>query len=296
MQPMKQYWRPRQAIKLDHIITITDDYNYPTVGGWTALFDQFLREPNSRDVTALVVGEWLDSWEESSAPIVEALVVANEKLPHLRILTIGEYDGYFRYMQSDMLPIFHAYPELQEFTVCGSEQLSLGNIRHAKLEKLVIHTHGLDRQVVRQICTAQLPNLRHLDIWLGDESYGWNGTIDDLLPLFSGEIFPKLEYLGLCNSSITDEIATTIARAPVMRQLKMLDLSLGTLGDEGAKALLASPYITSLERLNLSYHYCSEEIMAQFEALPIEVDLSEGIEVYHYDGKYERTPFAVNLD
>jgi hypothetical protein len=287
-----QVWQPGQTVNPANAIKIGNDVYNGANQGWLAQFDQFLQDPNSRDVTAFIVGEWEDAYDTSCEPIIEAIVAANEKLPNLRALFIGDMTyqecEISWIVQSDMSPLFGSYPELREFGVRGANDLSLGNIRHAHLEKLVVESGGLGAEIVRQVCMSQLPNLRHLELWLGTENYGWDGTLDDVSPLFSGELFPKLEYLGLRDSDIADEIAVAIANAPIMRQLKTLDLSLGTFGDEGAKALLASPYITSLEKLNLSHHYCSEEMIAKLKTLPMEVDVSDPQDPEDDDGEQWR--------
>jgi hypothetical protein len=125
-----------------------------------------------------------------------------------------------------------------------------------------------------EILHSHLPKLEHLELWLGDDFYGFDFGLEELLPLFQGDDFPSLTYLGLRDSVITDEIAQAIAHAPILDQLDELDLSMGTLGDEGAAALLASDKVRELKRLNLSHHYCSKAMMNQLKTLTVEVDLS----------------------
>src|SRR5262249_56131328 len=122
-----------------------------------------------------------------------------------------------------------AYRGLEEFRVRGGNNLSLGTLRHKNLKKLVIETGGLPVSVLREVCAAKLPALEHLELWLGEENYGWDGTVNDLKPLLSGKLFPKLRYLGLRDSIIADEVATAVARAPVLKKIRVLDLSLGNL-------------------------------------------------------------------
>jgi hypothetical protein len=129
--------------------------------------------------------------------------------------------------------------------------------------------------VLHQIATAKLPALEHLQVFLGSDDYGWDGSLDDVRPLFQEGLFPKLTYLGLCDSEIADDLAKAVVDAPVLKQLKVLDLSQGTLGDEGGRALLACEAIRQLEKLDLHHHYMSDDVMQQFQALPIEVDVSE---------------------
>ncbi len=81
------------------------------------------------------------------------------------------------------------------------------------------------------------------------------------MPLLSGRLFPKLKHLGLRNCEYTDEIASAIADAPILKQLRSLDLSMGTLGDAGANVLLASPLFAKLESVDLSHHYMSSAVV-----------------------------------
>ena len=122
---------------------------------------------------------------------------------------------------------------------------------------------------------SELPELQTLELWLGDDNYGWEGTADDVKPLLHNPHFSKIKYLGLRNSMIADDVATILANAEFIEQLEVLDLSMGTLGDVGAQALLDSNYISGLKLLDLHYHYVSDELQAKLKALPIQVDLSD---------------------
>jgi hypothetical protein len=99
--------------------------------------------------------------------------------------------------------------------------------------------------------------------------------VDDLQPLFRGELFPKLKYLGLRDSEIQDSVAIAISKAPILQQLEVLDLSLGTLGDVGGMALANSPDVKGLRKLDLRHHYLSPEVEARLKAIGIEVDLGD---------------------
>src|SRR5262249_2977768 len=133
----------------------------------------------------------------------------------------------------------------------GGNNLSFGNIQHDHLKELVVQAGGLPPSVIHEVGAAKLPNLEHLELWLGEPNYGGDATAEDIAPLLKPNVFPKLRYLGLKNSEIQDEIAGVIAMAPVLNQLEVLDLSMGTLSDAGAKALLGSPAIKKLKKLDL---------------------------------------------
>lgn len=257
------------------------------------LLPQLLDDPAAGSVAGLIIGDWGGTAEgNDSGAIVEALVAARGKLSRLTALFMGEMvceECEVSWInQSDMSPLWDAYPNLRHFRVRGGEGLSLGRLEHGALESLVIETGGLDAEVVREVAAAELPQLEHLELWLGTDDYGANARPEDLQPILAGDRFPKLRYLGLRNSYIADEIAKTVAEAPVVKQLDVLDLSLGTLTDEGAQALLDSSLVNGLKRLNLEFHYMSAETMTKFDALSVEVNVDDQQEDDEYDGETYR--------
>jgi hypothetical protein len=212
------------------------------------------------------------------ARIVQALVASRDQLPNLQAIFFGDIssdESEISWIETtDLSPLLTAYPGLQFLRVRGVIGLSLGGLNHPNLRHLGIESGGLPLSVMTEILHSHLPKLEHLELWLGDDFYGFDFGLEELLPLFQGDDFPSLTYLGLRDSVITDEIAQAIAHAPILDQLDELDLSMGTLGDEGAAALLASDKVRELKRLNLSHHYCSKAMMNQLKTLTVEVDLS----------------------
>lgn len=254
---------------------------------WTDKFAIFLNDPAVHQVTGIVVG----SWDELDV-IVAALVAARDRLPHLTALFLGdiireEYEISW-ITQTDVSSLFTAYPNLEHLRLRGGNGLSLGRVRHERLTSLIIESGGLPASVLQEVTTATLPALEHLELWLGDEEYGANTTIDDIAPLLFQNPFPNLRYLGLRNSEIADEIAFAIAQAPVLQRITVLDLSLGTLGDVGAAALLESAALAHLEQLDLHHHFCSTGVMKQLaemgQRLGITIDLDEQMEADIDDG------------
>ena len=260
---------------------------------WEEKFEDFLSEPASATVYGIVVGIWGDTSPlGDSSEVVRALVEARDRLQNLRALFIGDIIGEeFEISwieQSDMSPLFTAYPELEHFKVRGGTGLRLGPIQHAYLTTLVVESGGLDVSVVRDLTASELPELEHLELWLGDENYGASTEIVDLAPIFGGKLFPKLSSLGLRDSELTDAIAATVAHSPLLERLRVLDLSLGTLSDDGAAALLASPAVARLKLLDIHHHYCSDAMVRKLEALGIKVDASDPQAEDDDDGQTER--------
>jgi hypothetical protein len=257
---------------------------------WTDKFAAFLEYPSSSRVYGIVVGNW-PPWSNSAA-IVEALVAARDRLPNLRAIFFGditsEENEISWIQQSDMSPLFAAYPQMEHFCARGAQELSLGSLKHERLKSLIIQSGGLGANVVREVAAADLPELEHLELWLGIENYGGDATVADLAPILEGKSFPKLKYLGLRDSEFEDEIARAVATARVVERIRVLDLSMGILTDEGAAALLASPTIARLEKLDVHHHYCSEEMTEKLKSLGIEVDASDRREPRRYDDEVYR--------
>jgi hypothetical protein len=248
-----------------------------------------LADPRTEELKGLVLGAWSGVWEGgSSDELVDAVAAAAPQLPNLVGLFLGDIVGEECEIswinQCDISALWEAYPNLQTITVRGGNELSLGNLTHGALQSLTIECGGLPQSVLNEIVQAKLPALERLELYLGTDGYGWDGSIADLQPIFESKLFPKLKYLGLRDSEIADEIAKTIATAPVLAQLEELDLSLGTLGDEGAKALLESAGVKRLKRLNLRHHYCSEKVAKELQNLPCEVDVDDRQD----EGRYGR--------
>lgn len=241
---------------------------------------RFLDDPNAGRLRALVIGAWQgDDSSLSSEPVVEALVAARDVLANLRGLFLGdityEENEISWIEQSDVTPLFDAYPALEHFRVRGGMNLVIGTVRHANLRSLTVETGGLDAQVVRGIGASDLPALESLELWLGTDGYGRTASVADLAPILKGDRFPALKSLGLRNCEGADELARAVANAPVVSRIERLDLSLGDLGDAGALALAASPYVSGLRSLDIHYHYVSDEALGRLTALGITVDASD---------------------
>ncbi|WP_172196188.1 STM4015 family protein [Saccharibacillus qingshengii] len=260
--------------------------------------DQKLEElantPEAAQLSKLVIGDWGGTYENSSEPIVETLVRLKDRFPALRSLFIGDMDSeeceVSWIMQSDLNPLFAAFPDLQSLTVKGSTDLALGQVEHAKLEELIIICGGLPSEVLASVAQAKLPSLRKLELYIGVENYGFNGNLEYILSVAKPGLFPNLVYLGLKNSEIQDEIAAALAQSDILDQLETLDLSEGTLTDTGAEALLASEKIRRLQALDLHHHFMSEAMTRKVaEQLP-QADVSDREETDKYNGEEYRYP------
>jgi hypothetical protein len=270
---------PTKGIEQPHtcVYRLRTNYeNYKNGGQLTDQLTLFYQDPHASQVEALIIGAF--GYDASVEPIVSSLSQASALLPRLKALFIGditaEENEISWIQQGDVSPVLEAYPQLEYFRVRGGNDLSLGKLVHENLKTLIVEAGGLPLNVIQEVSEAKLPALEHLELWLGEENYGFDASIQDLEPLLQNNRFPKLKYLGLRDSELTDEVAIALTNAPVLNQLDTLDLSLGTLSDKGAQALLDNPAIQKLRLLDLHHHYISKEMMEKLRQLGIKVDLS----------------------
>lgn len=246
-------------------------------------FEDFVEAVDTTRVAALVIGRWGEVSHADGYP--GRLLAENaERFPALRALFLGGGDGdeivYIEH--ADLTPILDAYPGLEELWVRGTPDLSQESprhfdaMRHTGLRRLVLQSGGLHPEAIRALSECDLPELRHLELYLGHPDWcGW-AEPEDLAWLLAGGTFPQLEHLGIRNSLIQDEIAAALAHAPIVAGLRVLDLSLGALGDDGGEALLHGQPLDHLAALDLHHHYFSEAMQDRLRtAWPgVDVDLS----------------------
>jgi hypothetical protein len=253
---------------------------------------QFFSDSQVSRIPGIVIGAWHSEWDEPATAAAEGLVSVRDKVPKLRGIFMGDITSeeceISWIQQTDVSPLLDAYPKLEHLRVRGGNGLSLGSLAHANLKSLIVETGGLPVSVVREVCSARLPQLEHLELWLGSDSYGWDGSVDDLQPILSGKLFPKLEYLGLRDCEIADDLAAVLANAPVARTIRTLDLSLGNLSDAGFHALCMLPRDGRLEKLDVHHHFASAKFIIELQRLPFEVDVSDVQKTQAWGGQEHR--------
>lgn len=257
---------------------------------FAAALDAFVRE-HGPSVESLVVGAW--GYAAFNPAPIEQLVRLAPALPALRALFVGDLTSEeceVSWMKvGDVSQLLEAYPELEVFGARGGEDFRFSPVKHPRLRELVVHSGGLSGEFVQAVLDSDLPSLEKLELWLGDEEYGGDTTVEHLAPLLAGDRFPALRSLGLCNSEIADDLAEALAQdtAAVVARLERLDLSNGTLGERGAAALLAGQPLTHLAELDLHHHYLSPEsaeaLVAAFPGVRVDVaDAQEEDDGYRY--------------
>jgi uncharacterized protein (TIGR02996 family) len=205
-------------------------------------------------------------------PVIDVLTSQGQALG-LRCLYIGDYDiVFFHDLDREPFPGAHheidgqmsethigdlgalwgAFPSLTHLEVQGNEA-TLGEIAAPELESLIVRCGALKREALRSMERAELPALRHLELWFGDPDRGGDCEAEDLEALLQSEGLPALRSLGLKNAIFTDQLPEMLAASPLLPQLEVLDLSLGTMTHEGAQALIRlSEHFEHLERIDVN--------------------------------------------
>lgn len=250
-----------------------------------------LDQPGVEKVQAIVLGSWMENGEAvdvTPQAAIEMLIAMRDQLPNLRGLFVGdiisEENEMSWIMQSDLSAVWGAFPKLEVFGARGGNGLRLGKINHPKLQRLQVETGGLTEGVLREALEANAP-LTHLELWMGDENYGANTSIEDFRGLLAGGLFPQLQTLALKNCQYTDELAEALATSPIMDRISVLDLSLGTLSNRGAEALLNSGKLGRLKKLDISHHYVSPDLLEKLRAAVPELVADEPQKPDHWDGQ-----------
>ena len=258
--------------------------------GSDTLVEDILADPEFPQVTELIIGDWGNSWEEECQPIIEGIIANAQRFSHVEKLFIGdmEYDEceVSWIMQGNYKDLWAALPHLKELTIKGSTGLVLGEICHEELESLTIICGGLPVRVIEEIQRATLPKLKKLLLYIGSDNYGFDGNPDTIREFLEKVQLPELDYLGIVDSEIQDEITEAVLESKFIGQIQTLDLSCGTLSDKGGELLLQKlPQYDNIKRLDVHYNFMSEKLIKRLEELPISVDASDRNEMHHYRGE-----------
>ncbi len=257
------------------------------------MIGDILADPDFPQSEELAIGDWGECWDKSCQPVLDGIVENPEQFSHIRKLFVGDMDyescEVSWIIQGDYSRIWAAMPGLKELTIKGSTDLKLGDICHEGLEALTIICGGLPVDVIESIQKAKLPNLKKLILYIGVDGYGFDGDEGAVREFLEKSDFPCLEYLGIVDSEIQDELTQIVLESKYIGQIHTLDLSMGTLTDKGGALLLEKiPAQTNIRKLDVHYHYLSDEMMDKLCELPIEVDVSEQNEDDEFDGEIYR--------
>lgn len=252
------------------------------------MLEEILNDPELPKLEEIVIGCWGECWEDNCQPLLDGIVANKEKFMHIKSLFIGDMDyeecEVSWIMQGNYEELLKALPNLEALTIKGSSELVLGEIHHENLRELEIICGGLPKNVLVSIKNAYLPNLRKLNLYIGIEDYGFDGDLEDVLGVLENSSFKNLEYLGLGDSDIQDEIVEGVMAANWPENLKVLDFSNGTLSDKGAQALIDhKERLEKLETVDLTYHYLTDKMQEKLSRLAVNVILEDGQEILDED-------------
>ncbi len=214
------------------------DYEeYEAGKGPSVMVEEILADPEFAGVTDLTIGSWGSAYEDDCQPIIDGIVENAERFSHIEKLFIGDMDfeecEVSWIMQGNYGKLWAALPDLKELTIKGSTELGLGEIIHENLEALTIICGGLPTEIIEEIERARLPKLKKLLLYIGSDNYGFDGNADTIRRFLENADFPELEYLGIVDSEIQDELTEAVLESKFMGQIHTLDLSCGTLSDKG---------------------------------------------------------------
>ncbi len=263
------------------------------------MVEDILADPELSELSELIIGCWGESWDNDAQPIVDGIVENKDKFSHITSLFIGDMDfeecEVSWIEQADYAALWAALPQLEKLTIKGSTNLSLGKIEHANLKSLEIICGGLPKGVLASIGEAKLPNLEKLSLYIGVDSYGFDGDISDIKGMLDKSDFPKLKALGIKDSEIQDEVVEVVMACKYIDQVELLELCYGTLTDKGGEILLEElPKHSNIKMVDLEYHYMSEEMMDKLDDMmeknDMDIQMSEPQEEEEWDGEVWRYP------
>jgi hypothetical protein len=163
----------------------------------------------------------------------------------------------------DIATCWKSFPNLRDLHVRAGE-FELGDLsKLPKLESLRITTGGIGKGNVKSIAAAKLPKLTRLEIYFGQEGRGGMNKMKEvakeMATILEGKNWPKLTTLGIMNCEFIDELAKTLGKARILKQLERLDLSKGTLTDDGAKLLAdQADAFAHLKEFDVTENYLTE--------------------------------------
>lgn len=227
-----------------------------------SILTQVFAHPSGRYVVELAFNTNGEPNEDDDLqPLID--VIAKKAPPTLRKITFGDnVDQISWHHTGDLGKMWKAVPNLKTLEI-ESGNFSVGKMVAPNLERAIFITGGLGKATGKGIATADIPKIKHLEIYYGQDNYGGDCTIKEVKPLLDRTDLKNLEYLGLKNSEFSDEIAKAVGAAKIVKQLKTLDLSLGVMTDEGAAHLAAAKdQLKHLQVLDLTRNYLTKKGIA----------------------------------
>ena len=255
-------------------------------------FPRFLSDLGPENLTTFLVGsasiESTYIGEIGYREVVKELINNAENLQSLEALfLVAQADipdhevsiGDIRH--GDLTPLLKVYPNLKCLAMRGKGVF--GQLTHNRLEKLIIESYGLSQDTIASLENISLPNLKHLEIWLGAEWYGRTCAARDVVMAIHRANLPSLKSLALKNCDCADElIEEMIEHKEVFDGIEHLDLSESMLTDGALERLLNSEMSGNLKTVNIDNCYISGRLLRV---------LKNEKGKYHYSSMQGETPF-----
>jgi uncharacterized protein (TIGR02996 family) len=275
-------------VRLSH-----DKYFDEAWKGKTAdVLDQVLRHPSGRYVVEFSFQSNGDPNDEGN--LQEIIDVLGKKAPPTtRKITFGDnVDQVSWHHTGNLGKLWKGVPHLRILEIETGE-FDVGAMDAPNLERAIFITGGLSKSCGKNIATAQMPKIKHLEIYYGDDNYGGDCSVKEVQPLLDRGDLGELEYLGLKNSMFANDIAKAIGGAKILKGLKTLDLSLGAMTDEGAEALAAAKgSLAHLECLDLTRNFLTKKGIAAVKGICQKVVTEKQEEA---DGDGDETYYYVSI-
>lgn len=255
------------------------------------LAEEILCDSDLSSIKTIIVGCWGETYDNSCQAILDMFSENSEKLSHIETIFIGDMDSEDCEVswieQGNYSELLKSLKNLKHLIIKGSNNLSLGELNHPELESLEIICGGLPKSVILEIANSNLPKLKKLNLYLGVEDYGFDGSLEDIKTLIENKNFMNLDYLGLGNSEIQDEIVELVLNSDIVSNLKVLDFSNGNLSNKGAQLIIDSAdKLRNLELLDLHYHFITDDFVRKLKGLAININVEEQMENDEEYGNY----------
>lgn len=250
------------------------------------LVEEILTDPELPELEEVVIGQFTVGYDDEGNmdAIIKGLVDNKEKLQHIKSFYFGDMDyeecEVSWITQGNYSPLWEAFPNLEKLRIKGSNELSLGKLSHAKLSTLQLINGGLDKSVLAEIRDADLPALKDLIIYLGDDNYGANINKEEIVDFGNHAKLPALRELGLVNSYKQDELVAAILPTDLAKRCEVLNFSYGALTDQGVKEIIdVLPELSELKEITIEHHYVEQKMQDKL----MEAGSKQGVKVSFAD-------------
>lgn len=251
--------------------------------------DSLLRHPSGRFLEELTLGLNRADPDCNYDDLIDILVEAAPRTLNSFFCADFEYPDQIEMSWTelgDFSRLWPKLPRLQKLIIQGGS-FTLGKLVLPELRHAEFRTGGLRQASIKSIAEATWPKLERLDIWFGDDNYGAEGTVEDILPILEARGLPKLKHLGLMNCQFANDLPEALAKSKILRQLETLDLSMGVLKDSSIELLAKNvDAFKHLKTLNLEQNLLGDAGIAAANKLGAFVSADDQRDGYDEDDNF----------